>query len=61
MKQSYRVDLEVPAILNESGRALPVGTVATVTKEFFYNGESWFRTVEFGDVPSVFFELEAVS
>ena len=56
----YKVEREVPAILTEGNKAIPVGTLATVTKEYWRNGEGWFRTKEYGDVPDVFFSIDPV-
>jgi hypothetical protein len=36
------------------------GDKVTIIKSFFYNGEGWFKTVEFGEVPDIFIEVSNV-
>ena len=30
------------------------GDEITILKEFWYNGEGWYKTKEFGDIPDVY-------
>ena len=40
--------------INKEFKNIYTGAEITILKSYWYNGEGWYKTKEFGDIPDVF-------